>query len=78
MVLCCQRQFFSKNDSKGYIGKKEYLLKDNESMVLEIPGGHYNGFETLEEESVLMVFSDFGLEESKRDDFRELLESIKW
>jgi len=58
--------------------KKEYYLKDSESKVLEIPGGHYNGFEALEEGSVLMVFSDFGLEESKRDDFRESLDKIKW
>ena len=58
--------------------KKEYYLKDSESKVLEIPGGHYNGFEALEEGSVLMVFSDFGLEESKRDDFRVSLDKIKW
>jgi len=32
----------------------------------------------LEEGSVLMVFSDFRLEESKRDDFRESLENINW
>jgi len=58
--------------------KKEYLLKDTESIVLEIKGGHYNGFEALEVGSVLMVFSDFGLEESKGDDFRESLENINW
>jgi len=58
--------------------KKEYHLNDTESKVLEIPGGHYNGFEALEEGSVLMVFSDFGLEESKGDDFRESLDKIKW
>lgn len=60
------------------LGKKEYMLKDTESIVLEISGGHYNGFEALEEGSVLMVFSDVGLEESKRDDFRESLDKIKW
>jgi len=58
--------------------KKEYLFSSSESKVLEIPGGHYNGFEALEEGSVLMVFSDFGLEESKGDDFRESLENIAW
>jgi len=58
--------------------KNDYLLNDTESDVIEIPGGHYNGFEALEEGSVLMVFSDFGLEESKGDDFRESLENIQW
>lgn len=58
--------------------KKEYHLKDTESKVLEISGGHYNGFEALEVGSVLMVFSGFGLEESKGDDFRESLDKFKW
>jgi len=58
--------------------KKEYQLKDTESKVLEIQGGHYNGFESLEEGSVLMVFSDLGLDQSKGDDFRESLDKIKW
>ena len=58
--------------------KREYHLSDSESKVLEISGGHYNGFESLEEGSVLMVFSDFGLEESKGDDFRESLDKFKW
>lgn len=55
--------------------RNEYLLIYSESNVLEIPGGFYNGFEALEEGSVLMVFSDFDLEASKEDDFRE---NFKW
>ena len=70
--------FLVKTIAMDTLEKKEYFLKDSESMVLEIPGGHYNGFEALQEGSVLMVFSDFGLEESMGDDFRESLESIKW
>jgi dTDP-4-dehydrorhamnose 3,5-epimerase-like enzyme len=58
--------------------KKEYHLNDTESNILEIKGGHYNGFESLEEVSVLIVFSDFGLEQSKGDDFRESLDKFKW
>ena len=58
--------------------KNEYHLKYTESKVLEISGGHYNGFEALEEGAVLMVFSDFGLEDSKVDDFRESLDNINW
>ena len=56
----------------------QFILTDLESKVLEIPGGSYNGFEALEEGSVLMVFSDFTLEESKGDDFRLRLEEMRW
>ncbi|UJP64465.1 WxcM-like domain-containing protein [Mongoliitalea daihaiensis] len=70
--------FFVKTVEMDSLEKKEYLLKDTESKVLEIPGGHYNGFEGLEEGSVLMIFSDVGLEESKVDDFRQSLENINW
>lgn len=58
--------------------KNGYYLKDTESVVLEIPGGYFNGFEALQTGSVLMVFSDFNLEESKKDDWRESLEIINW
>lgn len=58
--------------------KTEYSLCSSVSEVLEIVPGHYNGFEALEDGSVLMVFSDFGLAESKEDDYRESLENIGW
>lgn len=58
--------------------KIEYQLKDSESTVLEISGGHYNGFEALETGSVMIVFSDVNLDSSKHDDFRESLENLKW
>lgn len=70
--------FLVKTVEMDRLEKKEYLLNDSESKVLEIPGGYYNGFEGLEVGSVLMVFSDLGLEESKGDDFRESVEVIKW
>jgi len=56
----------------------QFVLKSLESQVLEISGGNYNGFEALEKDSVLMVFSDFGLEESRVDDFRLGLEELPW
>lgn len=56
----------------------QYVLTELDSQVLEIPGGNYNGFEALEEGCVLMVFSDFGLEESKRDDFRLSIQEMAW
>ncbi len=60
------------------LNKEELVLTSSESNILEIGGGQYNGFEALEEGSVLMVFSDFNLEQSKIDDYRETLETIYW
>jgi len=70
--------FLVKTLNMSTLEKIEYHLKDSESNVLQIPGGHYNGFEALEDGSVLMVFSDFELKDSKGDDFRESLENIPW
>jgi len=70
--------FMVKTINMNLIERMEYQLIDLEPKVLEISGGYYNGFESLEEGSVLMVFSDFRLEESKRDDFRESLENLNW
>lgn len=46
--------------------------------VLEIKPGHYNGFQALEEDSILMVFSDFTLEDSTLDDYRLSTEEVPW
>ncbi len=70
--------FLVKSVNMDTLKKTEYQLNSNESEVLEIAPGHYNGFEALEEGSVLMVYSDLGLEESKNDDFRESLDIIEW
>lgn len=70
--------FLVKTVEMATLERKQHLLKDTESIVLEISKGHYNGFEVLEEGSVLMVFSDLGLKESQGDDFRESLEKMKW
>lgn len=56
----------------------EYSMSENISQVLRIPGGHYNGFEALEEGSVLVVFSDSDLETSKMDDIRLSLDLLPW
>lgn len=55
-----------------------FKLTDSESKILKIPGGFLNGFSALEEGSVLTVFSDFSLEESKEDDIRVSLEKLPW
>jgi dTDP-4-dehydrorhamnose 3,5-epimerase len=53
-------------------------LTDLESNIVEIPGGNYNGFEALEEGSVLMVYSNFTTIQSKEDDFRLSLDELDW
>lgn len=52
------------------------LRKKNE--VLSIPPGYYNGFRALEEDSLLVVYSDASLEESSADDFRLSIETLPW
>jgi dTDP-4-dehydrorhamnose 3,5-epimerase len=71
-------RFLVKTVEMDSLNKEVFELTSLESKILEIGGGYFNGFEALEEGSVLMVFSDFSLEESKNDDFRETLENINW
>jgi hypothetical protein len=71
-------RFLVKTVEMDSLNKEVFELTSLESKVLEIGGGYYNGFEALEEGSVLMVFSDFNLEQSKNDDYRETIENIKW
>ena len=56
----------------------KFILTDLESNIVEIPGGNYNGFEALEEGSVLMVYSNFTTIQSKEDDFRLSLDELDW
>lgn len=58
--------------------RKLWLLQQAESKILEIPGGHLNGFRALSEGAKMLVFSDFDLESSKKDDIRFRLEEIPW
>lgn len=54
------------------------VLEADPPTVLKINPGHYNGLEALEEDSVLMVFSDLSLQASKDDDYRISTEKINW
>lgn len=56
----------------------EYKLSSTEPKILKIPGGNYNGFEALEVGSILMVYSDFDLQQSKDDDFRLSIDKYSW
>lgn len=48
----------------------EFLLDDQNSQVLHIPGGYANGFQALVPNSKMIVFSNFSTEQSTEDDFR--------
>ncbi len=53
---------------------ERFELSEKNPLVLEVPGGYASGFKSLVENSKLMVFSNFSLEESKNDDLRFPLE----
>lgn len=56
----------------------DYILSHNSPKVLRIPKGVFNGFEAIEEGSILLVFSDARLEDSKKDDYRLSLDKCGW
>lgn len=59
---------------------ERFILEACNPSVLEISGGYATGFKAQEDNSKLIVFSNFSLEESKNDDFRFPVEmwSGKW
>jgi len=48
----------------------EFILSEKENKIICLPGGYVSGFNAIEPNSKMIVFSDFSLEESKNDDFR--------
>lgn len=52
------------------IDPKRFELNAENPGILEISGGYATGFKANEENSKLIVFSNFSLEASKEDDFR--------
>ncbi len=48
----------------------DFVLSADDHSVLHIPGGYVNGFQMLENNSSLMIYSDADLEASKLDDYR--------
>ncbi|KQS48668.1 MAG: dTDP-6-deoxy-3,4-keto-hexulose isomerase [Flavobacteriaceae bacterium] len=49
---------------------REFVLNADENQILHIPGNFANGFKALKKNSRMIVFSDFSLEESSKDNFR--------
>ena len=55
---------------------KLFTLSGAEPQILHVPGGLVNGFKAMEDDSALMVFSDFTIAESENDHFR--FDKNKW
>lgn len=47
-----------------------FKMKSEDNLFLKVPGGCYTGIKACVPDSVLLIFSDSTLEESKNDDFR--------
>jgi dTDP-4-dehydrorhamnose 3,5-epimerase-like enzyme len=50
---------------------ERFVLSDKSPKILFIPPGNYNGFQTLEEGTIILFFSTSTVEESKDDDYRK-------
>ena len=49
---------------------EKFILNSLKPQVIYIPPNHYNGFKTLEEDTIVMFFSTTTLDESLNDDYR--------
>ena len=49
---------------------EKFVLSDKSPRILFIPAGKYNGFQSLEEGTIIQFFSTTTIEESKGDDYR--------
>ena len=49
---------------------QEFILRNGDNHLLHVPGGFANGFQALESNSKLMVFSDYPIADAGTDDHR--------
>lgn len=54
----------------------DFNLSASKSQVLCIPNGYANGFKAIEDDSKLMIMSNYGLNEVENDEFR--FDKNKW
>ena len=65
-----------KNPSRALVPER-FEISADKTAVLELSGGYATGFKATEDNSKLMVFSNFNLEQSKEDDIRFPLDTWK-
>lgn len=54
---------------------QSFLLNQNQPQVLHIPGGFASGIKAVSEDSKLMVYSNFTVDESMQDNFRYTIDT---
>jgi len=54
----------------------EFELSENTPQVLYVPNGYANGFKAIEDNSKIMLLSDYGLNEIEDDNYR--FDNTKW
>lgn len=59
---------FEKPSNK--LKQEKFLLTDSEQEILSIPKGYANGFQALQKNSELLVFSSLSLELAKADQYK--------
>lgn len=70
----------SDQESPNNTRPEKFELRADLPLILEVPPGMATAFRAVTENSKLMVFSDFTVEESVKDDYRYPLENweVKW
>lgn len=69
-ILICTVKIDDWDNPSKDLTLEEYILDENKPGVLHVPGGYVNGIKSIKPDSKLIVFSEFGLEDGKKDDYR--------
>ena len=64
------------NSPSPSLSCQEFVLCARDNQVFHVPGGYATGFKAVEQDSKMLVFSNFSVEESLNDDFR--FDKDKW
>lgn len=63
---------------QAHQNRSKIIVLAEDSRVVHIESGNYNGFEALTEGSKMLVFSNQTIDEAALDDFRMSLEELAW
>lgn len=58
------------NKTGGIDSPEGFILSEHNPVLLKIPPGYANGFQTLTEDAVVIFYSSSSVEESSNDDLR--------
>jgi len=57
-------------DMEDTTNVEKFILSDKNARILFIPPGKYNGFQTLEKDTIIIILSTTTIEQSQGDDYR--------